>query len=429
MKKDNIIILVLISILAFASCGEDRTHEYLEKTADNQWIYNTMKDVYLWKNDIKEPERSQYFTQASKFFSSLLNKNDKASFFTDTIALHDYGMSYSLMRDPIAEKPSQVYALVLFVEPNSPAGIAGIERGTWISAANNKQLTTSSQKTLLQGNAIKLATEYIDYDDELEKYFWEQSDTIEISASTSYEICDIPFDSIYTVRDKKVGYMLCNNFDGENFTDKTNRIIEKFITENVTDVVIDLRYNTGGKISNATSLASMLVPTESIGTPFCFLKDNAGNTSKTYNYSEQTFSVGDKKIYFIIGDLTQGAAELLVNSVNTSRSMYDVLVIGKKSAGINIIVEEFKSPSGFSINPATAIAYTSKGEILSAEGIKPDYPVDELEQKSKIYPLGSEQEYLLYNTFYIIENGITPEDNTADASYMYNTPSRSNFIK
>ena len=289
IKSRNILIHIFISAILFSliSCGEDRTHEYIEKTEENQWIYNTMKDVYLWKDEIKEPERSKFFTQASKFFSSLLNKNDKASFFTDTVALHDYGMNVVLMRDPIAEKPSRVYALVLFVEPESPAGIAGIERGTWISALNNKQLSTSSQKNLQQGNAIKLATEYMDFDDELGKYFWVASDTIEISPSTTYNKRDIAVNGIYNVREKKAGYLLCNNLDEEDFVDRVSSIFEDFIAQEVTDIVIDLRYNTSGKMSNITSLASMLVPSELIGTPFCTLKDNNENICATYNYTEQ----------------------------------------------------------------------------------------------------------------------------------------------
>lgn len=415
IKSRNILIHIFISAILFSliSCGEDRTHEYIEKTEENQWIYNTMKDVYLWKDEIKEPERSKFFTQASKFFSSLLNKNDKASFFTDAVALHDYGMNVVLMRDPIAEKPSRVYALVLFVEPESPAGIAGIERGTWISALNNKQLSTSSQKNLQQGNAIKLATEYMDFDDELGKYFWVASDTIEISPSTTYNKRDIAVNGIYNVREKKAGYLLCNNFDEEDFVDRISSIFEDFIAQEVTDIVIDLRYNTSGKIPNITSLASMLVPSELIGTPFCTLKDNNENICATYNYTEQNISVADKKIFFIIGKNTKGIAEILVNSVNVSRDMYDVFVVGENSAGVNIMVEEIKSPYGFAINPATAITYASNGEIMPADGVKPDYEFDELAQKNMIYPLGAEQEYLLYNTLYIIANGTAAENNNA----------------
>ena len=408
MRKRNIFILCAISILTFFSCGEDRTHEYYELTKENQWIYNTMKDVYLWKEDIKTPERSYFFSTYSKFFSSLLNKNDKASFFTDELSTDNYGMSVALMRDPIAETPSKVYALVLYVEQGSAAHKAGIRRGTWISAVNNKELTISSESALLQGDAAKFKTEYIEFDNEENKHFWVQSDTIEVEASAPHTVNNICLDSIYNVRSNKIGYLICNTFNGDDFTDKAHSAIEKFITNDVTSVIVDLRYNTGGNIANAARLASMLVPSEYAKTPFCILKDREEEIDTVYNFSEQPSNIGDKKVYFIIGEETAGTAELLVNSVNASRDMYDVLIIGATSAGINIITESISSPYGFSISPAIAVAYCSNGDIQPVEGITPDYPVDELENKTNIYPLGEEQEYLLYNTFYIIANGTAP---------------------
>lgn len=408
MKNSNILILCIISFLVLVACGEDRTHEFYEQTEENQWIYNTMKDIYLWKEDIKQPVRTQYFTPSQKFFSSLLNKSDKASFFTDTISSNDYGMSVTLMRDPIAEKPSAVYALVLFVEPDSPADIAGIRRGTWISAVNGKKLTMTSETLFQQGDAAKFATEYIEYDNEADKHFWVANDTIEIAQSAEYPANNIYIDSIYTVRGKSVGYILCNNFNGEDFMDKANGIAEKFIAQNITDLIIDLRYNKGGDIANAAGFASMLVPQEIIGTPFCMLKDRNGEVETTYNYTGQKFSLGDKNIYFIISGKSKGAVESVVNSVNASRDMYEVFVIGKNSYGLNVVTKEIESPYGFKINPAIATVCSADGNILPAEGITPDYIFDELEQKNSIHPLGNEQEYLLYNTLYIIATGTAP---------------------
>lgn len=414
MKANSLFTLLFISFITLISCGEDRTHEYLEQTKENQWIYTTMQNVYLWKEEIKAPAHSQYFTPYSKFFSSLLNKNDKASFFADGTSTYNYGMRFALMRDPIAEKPSQVYALVLFVEPNSAADIAGIKRGMWISAVNKKKLTTSSEKTLQQGDAAKLATEYIEFDNEAGTYFWVPNDTIDIMQAAPYEICSMPVDRIYTERDKNIGYVLCNNFDEENFIDKANAIIENFIAQDVSNIIIDLRYSTGGNIANAVSFASMLVPQNLADTPFCTLKDNNETTVATYNYTKQKFCVGDRKIYFIIGKETTGTAELLVSSVNASRDMYDVYIIGESSAGVNLMTEEIISPYGFTINPVTSVAYSANGEILPNDGIKADFTFDELEQVNNIHPLGDKQEYLLYNTLYIIEYG------TSATSHMTN---------
>ena len=402
MKNKNTIVIYLLSLFALLSCGEDRTQEFFEQTKENQWIYTTMKESYLWKEQIKPQERSKFFVPESKFFSSLLYKDDKASFFAEQVYAGDYGMSVALMRDPIAVQPSKVYALVLFVEPDSPAGVAGVKRGMWISAINGKALSTSSSAQLQSGEEAEFTVEYIEYDDKL----WLENGTIKVGASASYDVLDIYADNIYSERGKNIGYILCNSFSNDDFKNRVNEIAEKFIAQNVTDVVVDLRYNSGGSIDNAAYLASALVSSELAGTPFCTLKKSESELYSTQNYISTQYNLCDKKIYFITGEKTKGVAELLVTSVNASRGAYDVMVVGGKSVGSNVMVERMESPYGFSINPAVAYAYSSDGNLVSNKGIMPDYEIDELANKERnIYELGNQQEELLYNTIYIITNG------------------------
>ena len=402
MKNKNTIVIYLLSLFALLSCGEDRTQEFFEQTKENQWIYTTMKESYLWKEQIKPQERSKFFVPESKFFSSLLYKDDKASFFAELVYAGDYGMSVALMRDPIAVQPSKVYALVLFVEPDSPAGVAGVKRGMWISAINGKALSTSSSAQLQSGEEAEFTVEYIEYDDKL----WVEIGTIKVGASASYDVLDIYADNIYSERGKNIGYILCNSFSNDDFKNRVNEIAEKFIAQNVTDVVVDLRYNSGGSIDNAAYLASALVSSELAGTPFCTLKKSESELYSTQNYISTQYNLCDKKIYFITGEKTKGVAELLVTSVNASRGAYDVMVVGGKSVGSNVMVERMESPYGFSINPAVAYAYSSDGNLVSNKGIMPDYEIDELANKERnIYELGNQQEELLYNTIYIITNG------------------------
>ena len=109
MKKITYLSLVIAFMVAMLmGCGEDRTHEYYDLTEENQWIYSKMKEVYLWRDNIKEPARSTFFSTTTKFFSSLLYSGDKGSFFTDTIAAESYGMTFAITRDPIGERPSKV---------------------------------------------------------------------------------------------------------------------------------------------------------------------------------------------------------------------------------------------------------------------------------------------------------------------------------
>lgn len=407
MKKSTYLSLVIALVVAmFSSCGEDRTREYYDLTEENQWIYSKMQEVYLWRDVMKEPSRTTFFSKPSKFFSSLLYTTDKTSFFTDTVSAGSYGITFTVMRDPIGERPSKVYALALMVEPGSPADVAGVERGTWISSVNGTAFTTSKYSILQSGAGGELVTEYIDYDDEEQKYYWVPGDTLQIDASVDYAARALYIDSIYTVRGKKIGYLVLNNFGGDDFVQQTQDALLSFAGNEVDEVILDLRYCTGGSIANATSFASAFVAPELYGTPFASLLDAEYEPDTTYCYTQQQTTLYDKKLYIITGAQTAGAAELFTVAVNKSRPMYDVITFGAKSKGESIVTGNIPSPYGFSINPAMHYAALADGALLPA--VTTDFSIDELKQPAHIYPLGSEQEYLLYNVLYYTVNSTLP---------------------
>lgn len=416
MKRTPYLIIVLTFFAAlFTSCGEDRTHEYYEKTEENQWTYSKMKEVYLWRDQIKEPSRTTFFSNTTKFFNSLIYSGDKVSYFTDTISAGSYGVTFTVMRDPIGVRPSKVYALALMVEPGSPADIAGVKRGTWISSVGGAAFTTTKYSMLQSGGNTNLVTEFIEFDDETQKYYWETGDTLQMGASVDYTEQALYLDSIYTVREKNIGYLVLNNFNGDDFTQQTQDALLRFVEGNVDEIVIDLRYCGGGSIANAASLASSFVPSELHGTPFCMLADADNEIDTTYCYSAQQTTLEEKKLYVIIGSQTTGVAELFATALNKSLPMYNLLTIGAKSAGANVMTEKFESPYGFSINPATNQVLLADSTLLQA--MTPDYAVNELEQPVQVHELGSEQEYMLFNIFYLTSNGMLPGDRSSD-----NTP-------
>ena len=399
---------LLLAMFLLVSCGEDRTYEYYEKTEENQWTYSKMKEVYLWKENIKEPARSNFFYTTAKFFNSLKYSGDKVSYFTDTISAGSYGVTFAVMRDPIGERPSKVYARALMVEPGSPADIAGIERGTWISSVGGKAFTLSKYSMLQSGGNTDVVTEYIDYDDDTQNYYWEAGDTLQMPASIVFEERAVYLDSIYNVRSKKIGYLVLNNFDGDDFVQQTQNVLLRFAANDVDNVVLDLRYSTGGSIANATSLASCFVPAEMYATPFARLVNVAGEIDTTYCYSQQQTTLSECKLYIITGSATTGSAELFTAALDKSRPMYDLMTIGARTAGKNVMTKKYLSPYGFSINPATNFVALADSTLIPDTGIEPDYSVDELEGVEHIYPLGSEQEYLLFNVLHLANDGMLP---------------------
>ena len=408
----NILKLSCVCLLLaamFSSCGDDRSGEYYDLTKENQWIYSAMQEHYLWADRMPSLERSQFFATTSKFFSSLLYKDDKVSFFEEAVAVGDYGLTFALMRDPLSIRPGKVYALVLDVAKGSPAWECGLKRGVWISAVNGMALSTSSNNTLTTGQGMEVVTEYIDYSDEDTCYMWEMGDTISVLPATDYQEHSIPLDTIYNLRDRKVGYVVFNNMDGDIFAELAQRIMLDFANAQTSDIIFDLRYCKGGTLTNALSLASTIVPTSAYNTPFCKLI-GAGEASDTvYNYSEQTTNLSDKNFYIILGKDTHGVAELLTSSVTTTLGTSKVITIGTATAGGGMMTKPVASPFGFTINPAVSVMQNAEGKELPSAGIVPACAVNELTNPLRIHELGSEQERILFNVFHLIVNGMLPE--------------------
>ncbi len=421
------LIRIIFSILITAiivSCGEDRTYQYMELTEETQWIYSQMKENYFWSDSIKKPGQKEYFTTPSKFFASLLYREDNVSFFADSASATSYGISFAMMRDPLNIEHSRYYALVLYVEPGSPADVAGIKRGTWIYSADNKTLSTSKQDVLIKGQGTTLSTRYIEQDDETMEYKWVDSDTLAIGAATEIEQKALYLDSVYNVRDKKIGYVVCNRFDDDEFANKMSDVFTKFQAEGIDNLIIDLRYNSGGSMQIATKIASMLVPAEKTGAMFGYIGYNSNNQelNTEYRYEQVATSLDVEKIYIFATANTSGTAEAFISALKTALGNDKVIIIGETTAGDNLYTSPIESPYGFTINPAVAHLYSSNGVMLSPNGVFCDYTVDELDQIHAIYQLGELQEYMLYSATYLISTGTIPSSN------MTNLPEHKRYL-
>ena len=81
MKRNIYLTGLLLTVASLlSSCGEDRTHEYIEKTEEDQWIANQMKDVYLYYQEIPELKSELYFAPVEEFFPMQLASHDRYSY-------------------------------------------------------------------------------------------------------------------------------------------------------------------------------------------------------------------------------------------------------------------------------------------------------------------------------------------------------------
>lgn len=431
--KNKIIIFVILSAL-FVSCGEDRRKEYAEQTALDRWIESVMRENYYWYEDMPTSKKLNYFTEPIKFFSTLLSAKDKKYSYIEDPADIDGLKKYGIEFDASLRYNDTAYAVrVLYVESDSPAKEAMLERGDWIIKRNDKHILKSRIDSLYTGDAISLTRgEYkiILDENENEAIDFDDKDVVELPAARITK--DNPIASSLSYRTpsgKRAGYLVYNHFtpgtsDGDFTYDNLLRNISNdFKSANLTDFILDLRYNTGGDLQSAQLLGSILAPQEALGQTMCKLRynDKQSDKDESINFSQEILDGGSNlnlsSIYILTGPTTGSAAEVLINSLS---AYMDITRIGRTTqgnhAGTHVYTDDVYP---YILHPVDCMIYNAKDE-LPQSGFAPKYVINELNDFT--YPFGSTEDPLLNAALYLIENGSLPEESAKASLIHIKTP-------
>ena len=234
----------------------------------NEWILEKMDYWYLWSNEL--PASPNKDLNPDDFFQSLLTDDDRFSWIQDNYQellnslkgiSKEAGFEFVLYQE---DGSSNVLAQVLYTKPGSPAENAGLKRGDAITHVNGAQLNTSNYKSVL--TAIRDNTFTITYKPLLvEEQRFDAPKTLSLS-TVSYTENPNYFSKVIEVNEKKIGYYVYNFFtpgsdeQSEEYDLEMDNIFSGFQEKGITDLVLDLRFNSGGSEVSASNLASLIAP-------------------------------------------------------------------------------------------------------------------------------------------------------------------------
>jgi len=211
---------------------------------------------------------------------------------------------------------------VKFVERSSPAGLAGIKRGWRITKINGTtNITTSNTAPIITGI----------FESQSSSFTFQKPDgsSVDINLNAAaYKAHPVFFDSVYTAGSKKVGYLVFNSFLGDTtdiYTDFA-KAFNNFQSNNVNDVIIDLRYNGGGYVSVAEKMINYLAPSTANGQVSMIQSYN--DKYSQYNITSTVKKLGNlslPRVFFIVSNNTASASELVINAL---RPYADVKMVG-----------------------------------------------------------------------------------------------------
>lgn len=352
-KKKYFLLLITLSLL-LVSCSksDDGIPSDLEL---NNFVWRGLNAFYLWQDDVPDLQDTRFsnqeqlnnylsgFTNPESLFENLLNRpTDRFSVIVDDfIALENAfqgislstGMEFGLVT--YRDNDTNVFGYVRYVVPNSSAANEGVKRGDIFTSVNNIQLTRDNFGNLLFSNQDNLTIGFADYNDGNPI----ANGISNILNKTQIQENPIAVTNIISQGTKKIGYVLYNQFVTD-FDEELNTVFANLKSENIIDLVIDLRYNLGGSVRTATRLGSMItgqfgeeIFSQQIwnskvieANPAEFFVNNFVNNIDGTPLN----SLGLERVYFIVSGSSASASELIINSL---RAYIDVTLIGTQTVG------------------------------------------------------------------------------------------------
>ena len=355
MKKSLIAGLLVLLFFIPLGCSDMDDNAVPSSLQVKDFVWKGLNLYYLWQADVpnladnrfaNQSELNEFLTTYSTpedLFNGLRVPNtiDKYSvIFNDYSVLEgllsgntlnngmDYGLRYK------TGSTTDIYGWVRYIIPNSDASTKAIYRGNIFFAINGTPLTIDNYKTLLANNTYTV--NFADYDGGA---ITPNGQSVSLTKTNLAEN-PILLSTVINQGTHNIGYLMYNGFYS-SYDGQLNTVFGSFQSQNVTDLVIDLRYNSGGSINTATKLASMITGQF---TGQVFAKQQWNAKAQSYYLSNNPGSLENKfmgglnslqlnKVYILTSKSSASASELLINCL---KPFINVVQIGDITTGKNV---------------------------------------------------------------------------------------------
>ncbi len=232
------------------------------------WLRSWSNETYLWYNEITDQNPAN-FTDRLVYFDELkttattASGSDKDNFhFSEPTdereervtsgATSGYGARFRLIQ---SSPPREI--VVAYLEPGSPAGTAGLLRGTEILEIDGVDAVNGSDTATLNAGLFP-ANDGESHTFVVRDVGSTATRTITMTSETVTNSPVLKTDVLTRPSGDRVGYMLFNTFGTQSAEEAIYDAFNDFSTQSLDELVIDLRYNGGGFLDISAELAFMV---------------------------------------------------------------------------------------------------------------------------------------------------------------------------
>ena len=352
--------------IAFVSC--EKNTEFPVDIQANDFVWKGLNAYYLDQGTIDDLADARFssdqqledyltgFETPEDIFGALIIGSDTLSTLVPDFntlrgpeqrVVNTNGMEFGIIEDPT--NPDNVIGYVQLILPNSFASIQPISRGDFFNEVNGEQLTRENYLGMLIG--IGSPNDY--------QLTMVNFDGINVTPNGSFVFLSkqpyvypaVFFEKVFNINASRVGYLAYHNDFSSFYLPDLNNAFGNLRSQNITDLVIDLRYSIG-KGSFAQNIAEIASMITGQFENQVLIKEQWNNKAQSWFSQNQPDSLltrfpstlsnnqtinglGLNRVYIIANAYayqSSSAIELLVNSLNP---YIDVQVIGTPSNGYN----------------------------------------------------------------------------------------------
>lgn len=321
----SLVLLLSLAGAATPAAAQGRSCTPLQQ---NMYVRDVMTDLYLWYREVPQVSLTAYDTpeaylEAVRYrpldqtFSYITSREANEALYS---ASQYIGLGFSSSFSGSDLRVTQVF-------PDSPADEIGLTRSARILEINGRTVADLIATGALGGafgaSAIGVVADLV----------FEREGAV-TSGRMVKRLVTIPTVSdtrILTVDGRKVGYLFFRNFV-EPSHEALDLAFAAFRAAQVTELILDLRYNGGGLVSVAQHLASLIGGVRTNGQVFTeyFHNDRQAGRNHVTRFDQRAEALTLDRLVVVTTRASASASELVINSL---RPFMPVWIVGDRTYG------------------------------------------------------------------------------------------------
>ncbi len=333
-------ILALILVASVSGCGSSNSPpnvgqgivsqpQSCDIDSQKQFIHDVMHDTYLWYDQVPAINLADY-TTLDDTLDALRAPLDRFSYITTQTANSDF---FDLGRYEGFGFLSQVNAtqdafIIGYIFDDSPAGRAGWQRTDIISAINGV-----AAADIIAAGGINAALADLNLGDSasFEIASLNGTPTTQVLVKSEVIMNSLLVSQVVQTTNQSIGYVAISSFL-EKTAGEFATAVTQFSNANIDELVIDLRYNSGGRVYASRDVASYIggVNTRNYSYSKSIHNDKYYLSDSQIPFENFADALNFSRIYVITTDKTCSASELIINSLSP---FVEIIQIGGTTCG------------------------------------------------------------------------------------------------